>query len=183
MITVGLTGGIGSGKSTVSRMLEARGAVILDADVLARIQNNSLKCDADEQPLTIAEVFRCLTDGIWSEFAAAPKNDKDKAPSIATSIVRRNLQREHLKELTNLVLGQSQSGGMFTIMFSIGGGGGGSAPQDARSLARLHLRRINEHIGKALKEANNLEDTTRAHLEECQERIAKVLSASLQIRE
>jgi dephospho-CoA kinase len=36
MITVGLTGGIGSGKSTVSRMLEARGAVILDADVLAR---------------------------------------------------------------------------------------------------------------------------------------------------
>ena len=36
MRTVGLTGGIGSGKSTVSRMLEARGAVILDADVLAR---------------------------------------------------------------------------------------------------------------------------------------------------
>ncbi len=36
MITVGLTGGIGSGKSTVSRMLESRGAVILDADVLAR---------------------------------------------------------------------------------------------------------------------------------------------------
>jgi dephospho-CoA kinase len=36
MLTVGLTGGIGSGKSTVSRMLEARGAVIVDADVVAR---------------------------------------------------------------------------------------------------------------------------------------------------
>jgi dephospho-CoA kinase len=36
MLTVGLTGGIGSGKSTVSQMLAARGAVILDADVLAR---------------------------------------------------------------------------------------------------------------------------------------------------
>src|SRR2546423_8416430 len=36
MLTVGLTGGSGSGKSTVSRMLETRGAVILDADVLAR---------------------------------------------------------------------------------------------------------------------------------------------------
>ena len=36
MLLVGLTGGIGSGKSTVARMLEERGAVVFDADVLAR---------------------------------------------------------------------------------------------------------------------------------------------------
>ena len=36
MLLVGLTGGIGSGKSTVARLLAARGAVVLDADVLAR---------------------------------------------------------------------------------------------------------------------------------------------------
>ena len=36
MLLVGLTGGIGSGKSTVARMLEKRGAVVFDADVLAR---------------------------------------------------------------------------------------------------------------------------------------------------
>lgn len=36
MLLVGLTGGIGSGKSTVTRMLEERGAVILDADEFAR---------------------------------------------------------------------------------------------------------------------------------------------------
>lgn len=36
MLLVGLTGGIGSGKSTVARMLEARGAVVFDADALAR---------------------------------------------------------------------------------------------------------------------------------------------------
>ena len=36
MILVGLTGGIGSGKSTVSAMLAEHGAVIVDADVLAR---------------------------------------------------------------------------------------------------------------------------------------------------
>lgn len=34
MILVGLTGGIGSGKSTVSAMLARRGAVIIDADAL-----------------------------------------------------------------------------------------------------------------------------------------------------
>jgi dephospho-CoA kinase len=36
VLLVGLTGGIGSGKSTVARMLEQRGAVVFDADVLAR---------------------------------------------------------------------------------------------------------------------------------------------------
>jgi dephospho-CoA kinase len=36
MLLVGLTGGIGSGKSTVASMLEERGAVVLDADVFAR---------------------------------------------------------------------------------------------------------------------------------------------------
>jgi dephospho-CoA kinase len=36
MLLVGLTGGIGSGKSTVARMLEKRGAIVFDADVLAR---------------------------------------------------------------------------------------------------------------------------------------------------
>jgi dephospho-CoA kinase len=36
VITVGLTGGIGSGKSEVARLLAARGAVVVDADVLAR---------------------------------------------------------------------------------------------------------------------------------------------------
>ena len=36
MILVGLTGGIGSGKSTVSGLLQARGAVIIDADAIVR---------------------------------------------------------------------------------------------------------------------------------------------------
>ncbi|MFL5799918.1 MAG: dephospho-CoA kinase [Actinomycetota bacterium] len=36
MLLVGVTGGIGSGKSTVARMLERRGAVVFDADDFAR---------------------------------------------------------------------------------------------------------------------------------------------------
>lgn len=36
MIIIGLTGGIASGKSTVARMLEEKGALLLDADFIAR---------------------------------------------------------------------------------------------------------------------------------------------------
>jgi dephospho-CoA kinase len=36
MLLIGLTGNIGSGKSTVAQMLSERGATIIDADVLAR---------------------------------------------------------------------------------------------------------------------------------------------------
>ncbi len=36
MLTVGLTGGIGSGKSSVSRLLAQHGAVVVDADLVAR---------------------------------------------------------------------------------------------------------------------------------------------------
>lgn len=36
MLKVGLTGGIGSGKSTVSRLLASYGAVVIDADLIAR---------------------------------------------------------------------------------------------------------------------------------------------------
>jgi dephospho-CoA kinase len=36
VLLVGLTGGIGSGKSTVARLLDRRGAIVIDADQLAR---------------------------------------------------------------------------------------------------------------------------------------------------
>jgi len=35
-LRIGLTGGIGSGKSTVARLLQARGAAVIDADGIAR---------------------------------------------------------------------------------------------------------------------------------------------------
>ena len=37
MINIGLTGGIGSGKSTVTRLFQKRGAYIIDVDVLAHM--------------------------------------------------------------------------------------------------------------------------------------------------
>jgi hypothetical protein len=134
---------------------------VFDSRVLARVQNNALKAEKNEKPLTIAEMFRCVTDGVWSELP-----DKDGKHEISSSVMRRNLQREHLKNLFALVIGSR---------YSI---------PDARSLARMHLREINKRIEDSLKDKQvKVEETTRAHLEECRERIDKVLNASMQVRE
>jgi hypothetical protein len=135
----------------------------LDAQVLNRIQNLVLQADKDDRPLTLAEVFRSLTDGIWTDPVGEVKDPKK---TIATTVLRRNLQREYVKDLSHLVLGN-----------------GSRPPADARSLARMHLRDIGRRIDKVLNEKGTIDDATRAHLEECQERISKVLSAALQVNE
>jgi len=132
--------------------------------VLSRVQNNSLKADKDDNPLTVAEIFRSLTDGIWND----PAGEKDGKKTLASSIARRNLQREYVKDLSGIVLGSRRR----------------SVPPDARSLARMHLRDIGKRVDKLLADKDMaLDDTTRAHLEECQERITKALGASMQASE
>jgi Met-zincin/Domain of unknown function (DUF5117)/Domain of unknown function (DUF5118) len=136
---------------------------LLDRGVLQRIQNNALSADKEDKVLTVAEVFRGLTDGVWGD---AVVDGKDNKKTLASSVVRRNLQREYVKELSAIVVGHSP------------------VPSDARSLARFHLRELNRKLDKLLADKQlELEETTRAHLEECHERIAKVLSSSVQAME
>ena len=45
-LRLGLTGGIGSGKSTVGQMLAARGATVLDADAICHLQAATVKAAA-----------------------------------------------------------------------------------------------------------------------------------------
>jgi dephospho-CoA kinase len=59
VLRVGLTGGIGSGKSEVSRRLAGRGAVVIDADLLAR---EVVAPGTDG----LAEVVSALGDGVLS---------------------------------------------------------------------------------------------------------------------
>ncbi|MBV9123095.1 MAG: zinc-dependent metalloprotease, partial [Planctomycetes bacterium] len=152
---------------------------LLSPDVLGRLQNSSLEADKDDSPLTPAEVFRALTEGIWGELSAASRSGLGANRNLQMTVVRRNLQREHLKELSNLVLGKrsADAGSLWLTEPE-------TAPADARSLARMHLREIGKRIDATLADKQvMLDDTTRAHLEECQEWIARVLTASMQIRE
>jgi dephospho-CoA kinase len=60
VLLIGLTGGIGSGKSTVSALLAAKGAVIVDADAITREL---------QQPGT--EVFEAMVERFGREIVAA----------------------------------------------------------------------------------------------------------------
>jgi hypothetical protein len=146
---------------------------MFDPEVMARIQNNALQAGNGESSLTLAEVFRAATDSVWADLAT-----QDAAPEGA--VIRRNLQREHLKRLTTMVLGQrGRSDDYFYFVYAFGDR---TVPPDARSLARLHLRELGKKIETALKDGKP-DDARRAHLEECQERIAKVFSAAMQVND
>lgn len=73
MILVGLTGGIGSGKSTVSAMLARRGAVIIDADALT----HELQCSG-------TPVFEAIVDRFGTGIVT-PEGELDR-PALAALV-------------------------------------------------------------------------------------------------
>jgi hypothetical protein len=152
----------------------------LSADVLSRLQNQERQVDAGADAVRLSEVFRALTEGVWSELTGPPAGEKG---SFTVSTVRRNLQREHLRRVARIALGQARPPfeDVFGFVFFLGGA---SYPADARSLARLHLKEIDGRIGRLLDRKDlAVDDTTRAHLEESRFRIGKVLDAGIQSTE
>jgi len=187
----GSDAGFGSGVdiSVLETVLAIQKSVLsqcLSPSTLGRLENQALQSDAGADPLRMDEVFRNLTDGVFSDLAAPAGEAKDGKPAAwSLSNVRRNLQREYLRRLNVMVLGDPAGG--FGDQFAyivIRRGGSNPVPADARALARLHLGEIAERIDKALDRKDvAMDDTTRAHLKECRQRIAKVLEAGLDARE
>jgi hypothetical protein len=181
--------GAGVDISVLERILGIQKIVLghcLSAATLARLENQQLQVDSGSNPLRMDEVFRSLTDGIWSDLDhPTPSSPDPKGSKFVLSTIRRNLQREYLRRLGTMVLGQSPSS--YADLFGyvvFTGGRGGSVPADARALARLHLKEIASRISKVVETSNlAIDDTSRAHLEESRHRIAKVLEANLDARE
>ena len=130
MLLIGLTGGIGSGKSTVSRLLDERGAVIIDADGIVH------ELQAPGQPVFEAMVAEfgssiVLPDGALDRQAVADLvfSDADalKAlnaivhPAVGAAIAER---MQHQAETDNLVIldvpllvesGRDDMGGLLVV--------------------------------------------------------------------
>jgi hypothetical protein len=157
----------------------------LNAQTLARLQNQQLQSNPGSDPLRMEEVFRALTDGVWSDLDHLGTSAGDNSAKPGLTTIRRNLQREYLGRLSSMVLGSNASSAVDLFGYVVFVRGGSAAvPADARALARLHLKEISSRIGKVLESTNlAIDDPTRAHLEECRHRITKVLDANVDLRE
>ena len=182
------TFGAGVNISVLERILAIQKIVLgqcLSSSTLARLENQQLQADPGSDPLRVDELFRALTDGIWSDLDHLPATSDDKPGKFALTTIRRNLQREYLRRLSGMVIGNTPNTYGDSLGFVVFlRGGNASVPADARALARLHLREIANRIGKVLEAKNlTIDDTCKAHLEECRHRISKVLEANLDVRE
>ena len=96
--------------SVLERILGIQKIVLgqcLSSSTLARLENQQLQADPGADPLRMDEVFRSLTDGIWSDLDHLPSATDDKAAKFVLSTIRRNLQREYLRRLSGMVIGNS----------------------------------------------------------------------------
>jgi dephospho-CoA kinase len=103
VLLIGLTGGIGSGKSTVSALLAAKGAVIIDADAITR----ELQQPGTEVLAAMVERFgdqiltpdgaldrQAMADLVFNDPAALKDLGAIVHPAVGVEIARR-LEAEH----------------------------------------------------------------------------------------
>lgn len=98
MLTIGLTGGIASGKSTVSRMLRELGAPVIDADAIVH------RLQAPGTPVTLAiaaefgpDIIRpdgALDRAALGRIVFADKEARSRLEAIVHPAVRRQMQDE-----------------------------------------------------------------------------------------
>ena len=170
---------------TIARMQRLFVFELTDPTMLDRLLDNDFKTPEGEDRYTLPEHFRLITDGTFGEVLSAAKPTKNatknakkgenagekkrekedaQAGELAIDSFRRGLQRITLKELARLV--QRPFG----------------YPDDARTLARLQLVRIQRATNAVLKSDLEMDDLTRAHLLDTNQRIKQVLNADLSVQ-
>ncbi|HLJ12595.1 MAG TPA: zinc-dependent metalloprotease, partial [Planctomycetaceae bacterium] len=150
-------------------------AQLMSSTTMARLYDTELKQATDADTYTLAEHLRLLVDALFTEWREPPKAGEytNRKPYIGS--LRRNLQRTALKRLAGLVNAPPVSS--FIIFL---GGGGGGVPEDARTLVRMHLTDMDKQVTALLAAQDvKLDDYTRAHLLDSQERIRKLLQAQV----
>ncbi len=137
---------------------------LLNPFTISRVHDAEIKIDASKDAITVPEIMSKTTLAIWSELKAPARGTyTDRSPMISS--LRRNLQRQHLDMVLNIVL--SQPGVMY--------------PADAHSVARTTAKATMQQIETVLKN-DNIDMASRAHLEQAHARIEKALDAEFIIR-
>jgi hypothetical protein len=123
---------------------------LMSPAVARRVIENSTRT-GKEDLFTLAELYRTMQNAVWDEARRG----------VDADVLRRNLQREHLRRMSAALLGSSAS-----------------FPADARSLLRQDARQLREWLTAAAGKPG-LSAETRAHYAEAAETLGEALKAQM----
>ena len=120
--------------------------------VATRLAEVGMKVNDPKETLGLSDVYDTIQDAIWSEAKTGQE----------TSLIRRNLQREQLRRMTDVLVKPA-----------------GPWPADARSIMRENARQLAGLLEKTLTKPS-LSKTTRAHYADALDALNSTLKASMQ---
>ncbi len=130
---------------------------ILAPSRLRMVYDNEFLVPADEDALTVAEIFETLMDAIYADLSSSKGEWTNRNPMISS--LDRNLQAEMAKRLIDLSTGR-------VTMF-----------KPVQTLALFYTRDLYEQVGAILEGKAELDLYTLAHLQDMHERLGKALDA------
>lgn len=135
---------------------------LMNPTTLRRVYDNELRTAADQDALTLPELLETINKAVWSELdQECPDDRNDRKPMISS--LRRNLQREHMQRLVDLILEDTDST---------------AAYKPISNLARMELRTLSSRIESTIEKCGKKMDAyTNAHLAEIKQRIDRALEA------
>ena len=120
--------------------------------VATRLAEVGMKVNDPKETLGLSDVYDTIQEAIWSEAKTGQE----------TSLIRRNLQREQLRRMTDVLVKPT-----------------GPWPADARSIMRENARQLAGTLEKVLAKPS-LSKTTRAHYADALDALNVTLKASVQ---
>ncbi len=135
---------------------------LMNPTTLRRVYDNELRLPAETDTLTLPELLTTINAAVWNELEQdCPEGRNDRKPMISS--LRRNLQREHMQRLVDLILETSDTT---------------AAYKPISNLARMELRTLSDRINTSLGKCGEKMDAySKAHLIEIRERIDRALNA------
>ena len=131
---------------------------ILAPNRLRMVSDNEFMVPADEDAITVAEIFQTLMDAIYGDMEKTEGDWSNRQPMISS--IDRNLQAEMADRLIGLSTGRV------------------SISRQVRTLALYHTRQLYNDINVLLAaDTSNLDTYTLAHLQDMRERLGKALDA------
>ncbi len=135
---------------------------LMNPTTLRRVYDNEMRLPVDQDTLTLPELLSVVGDAVWTELEGdCPEGRNNRQPMISS--LRRNLQREHMQRLVDLILESRNDTAAFNAI---------------SNLARMELRTLSKQVSASIERCGDKMDAySKAHLAETVERIDRALEA------